>query len=159
MANDIQIIWDETTGTGDINFDKGDFSREDSLSSAVLMSLFTDRRADDDDFLPDELNGSKRGWWADLVTDIDDDQIGSRLWLLSRSKTDTQTLNDAQDYANEALQWLIDDGIAIEIISSASRVRLNSTDLLALDIEIRKSDGETETFKFDDLWAAQIAST
>ena len=59
----------------------------DDLITALTVSLFTDRRAADDDEL---LDGSddRRGWWGDNAAA----PLGSRLWMLERSKRTQQTL-------------------------------------------------------------------
>ncbi|AJO76911.1 MULTISPECIES: phage GP46 family protein [Pseudomonas] len=104
-----------------------------ALTRAVLISLFTWRRAADDDRLDDE---ERFGWWGDSFPTVADDRIGSRLWLLRRVKLTRQTQLDAEFYAREALQWLIDDGhcSAIEIRSERlddQRLDLRTTLVLA----------------------------
>jgi phage gp46-like protein len=101
--------------------------RESTLTRAVLISLFTWRRALTDDPVDDE---ELFGWWGDSYPDIADDRIGSRLWLLRRVKLTDATQRDAEFYANEALRWLLDDGhaITIEITSEKADIsRLNLT--------------------------------
>ncbi len=91
-------------------------SNDGDLATAVIISLFTDRRAGIDDVLP-EFTGDKsivpedrKGWVGDALPDVDGDRIGSRLWLLSRAKQTEETRQLAIEYAKEALQWMIDDG-------------------------------------------------
>lgn len=106
--------------------------RESALTRAVLISLFTWRRALTDDPVDDE---ELFGWWGDSYPDIADDRIGSRLWLLRRVKLTDATQRDAEFYANEALRWLLDDGhvIAIEITSQKVDIsRLNLTVILTV---------------------------
>ncbi|WP_434590056.1 phage GP46 family protein [Pseudomonas sp. R4-83] len=106
--------------------------REATLTRAVLISLFTWRRALTDDPVDDE---ELFGWWGDSYPDIADDRIGSRLWLLRRVKLTDATQRDAEFYANEALRWLLDDGhvIAIEITSEKADIsRLNLTVILTM---------------------------
>ncbi|MBH3405688.1 phage GP46 family protein [Pseudomonas glycinae] len=106
--------------------------RESTLTRAVLISLFTWRRALTDDPVDDE---ELFGWWGDSYPDIADDRIGSRLWLLRRVKLTDATQRDAEFYANEALRWLLDDGhaIAIEISSEKADIsRLNLTVILTV---------------------------
>lgn len=106
--------------------------RESALTRAVLISLFTWRRALTDDPVDDE---ELFGWWGDSYPDIADDRIGSRLWLLRRVKLTDATQRDAEFYANEALRWLLDDGhvIAIEITSEKVGIsRLNLTVILTV---------------------------
>ncbi|MDT6921594.1 phage GP46 family protein [Pseudomonas atacamensis] len=106
--------------------------RESTLTRAVLISLFTWRRALTDDPVDDE---ELFGWWGDSYPNIADDRIGSRLWLLRRVKLTDATQRDAEFYANEALRWLLDDGhaIAIEITSEKVDIsRLNLTVILTV---------------------------
>jgi len=107
-------------------------NREDVLIRAVLISLFTWRRGMTDDPVDDE---ELFGWWGDSYPTIADDRIGSRLWLLRRVKLTGATQRDAEFYASEALQWLLDDGhvIAIEITSERHDVnRLNLIVILTI---------------------------
>lgn len=106
--------------------------RESTLTRAVLISLFTWRRALTDDPVDDE---ELFGWWGDSYPDIADDRIGSRLWLLRRVKLTDATQRDAEFYANEALRWLLYDGqaIAIEITSEKAEIsRLNLTVIITV---------------------------
>ena len=102
-----------------------DASLEASLVRAVVISLFTWRRASPYDLINDE---ERYGWWGDSYPSIADDRIGSRLWLLRRVKLTAATRRDAEFYAREALQWLLDDGqvLDVEILSEQADVnRLN----------------------------------
>lgn len=97
------------------------------LTRAVAISLYTWRRAGPDDPVDDvELFG----WWGDSFPAIADDRIGSRLWLLRRVKLTAQTQRDAEFYAREALQWLLDDGHVIDLEVSSGQVDLNRLNLL-----------------------------
>ncbi len=87
-------------------------SLEASLTRAVVISLFTWRRAATDDPVDDD---ERFGWWGDSYPTIADDHIGSRLWLLRRVKLTADTQRDAEFYAREALQWLLDDQQVLEV--------------------------------------------
>lgn len=91
----------------DLALDGYDLATEGGLHTTVIVSLFTDRRAESDDENPDG-SGDRRGWWANPT-------LGSRLWLLARAKEMPDTLARARTYAIEALQWLIDDGVATAV--------------------------------------------
>ncbi|WP_322069971.1 phage GP46 family protein [Paraburkholderia bannensis] len=105
--SDISVIWDVDNSRGDWLFVAPALVTGDDLQSAVLVSLFTDRLANADDAIPDGT-GDPRGWWGDIG---EDKPIGSRLWLLDRSKQTQEVLNLARDYIIEAIQWLVDDGV------------------------------------------------
>lgn len=102
--SDITISWSAADGRGDWTIAPGgDLDTGDDLATAILLSLFTDRQANADDAIPDGTT-DRRGWWGDP-------EIGSRLWLLDRSKQTEAVRRKAADYIAEALQWLVDDGV------------------------------------------------
>jgi phage gp46-like protein len=104
--SDISIVWSPEVGRGDWAVRGSQLASGDDLVTAILISLFTDRIAASDDVIPDG-SSDPRGWWGDDAAH----PIGSRIWLLGRAKQTTETLSRAQDYIDEALQWLIDDGV------------------------------------------------
>ena len=57
----------------------------DPLTRAVVISLFTWRRAE-----PDDNADVPMGWWGDTWPAVQNDRYGSRLWLLQRSKLTNQ---------------------------------------------------------------------
>lgn len=129
---DIAIIW--KNGQGDIVQNGIDLLVDDSIETAVIISLFTDRRAEAGDSIPDGTS-NRRGYWGDTYRSR---PIGSRLWLLSREKQMASVLVRAEAYASEALTWLIDDALASAVHITAS----NPADgWLALTINIHLSDG------------------
>lgn len=141
--SDIKTVWN--TSNGDWLLAGVTLASGDDLQSAVLISLFTDRVALIDDVPPDG-SGDPRGWWADdAVT-----PVGSRLWLLWRAKRTQQTLQAAQDYAIEALQWLVDDGVAAGFDVF---VEWESPSTLAMQVTVIKNDGETVAINFPTAWA------
>ena len=146
--SDIALTWD---GHGcDLALDGNDLLLDVGLQTSILISLFSDRRARADDVLPGE-GGDRRGWWADAYPQIEGDQIGSRLWLLSREKEIAETLRRAKEYADEALAWLVIDGIAarVEVTTSVPR-----RGVLGLAIAVHKLDGNIENFQYEFLWGA-----
>lgn len=124
----------------------GDLSQADALLRAVLISLFTWRRAKPDDI----TEGEKMGWWGDGVEPLaTNDRIGSRLWLLSRAKLLPQTFNIAREYAKESLDWLVEDGVASRVEVQAER---HGMDGLALGVTIYRSNGDKVALRFDNAW-------
>jgi phage gp46-like protein len=105
-------------GTFDFEIENGDLRLDEGLETLCSVSVFSDRRATDEEVPLDDPK--KQGWWGDLYSDIDQDKIGSKLWLLLRSKRTLETLRKAEDYVRESLQWLIEDGIASAITATAS---------------------------------------
>jgi len=126
--------------------------QEDSgLDTAVILSLFTDRRAEDDDVLPG-TSGDKRGAWIDSFSEVEGDKFGSRLWLLESAKLIPDTVNRVRGYCEEALKWMVDDGIAKAVNVTAEITRHHQLGIIAATIDIVKPDGSTTRYKFDNLW-------
>ncbi|MGJ8619622.1 MAG: phage GP46 family protein [Methylophilaceae bacterium] len=123
-----------------------DFGQEDALIRSVLISLFTWRRANEDDI----AEGQKMGWWGDVVEPpAINDQIGSKLWLLRREKITQSTINRAREYAKESLQWLIDDGVASRVDVETERFQIDG---IAIGCTIYRVDGGNIALRFDDAW-------
>lgn len=154
---DIKLIFDPLTLTIDFNFVDGDFVVDKGLETAVIISLFTDRRAKEDDILPDINSDDRKGWWGDLLApEIEGDEIGSRLWLLQRSKTTNQVINKAKTYIEEALQWMIDDRVVKNIEVEVEREKILANDRLEFKVKIFRTDGTEEVLDFDNHWMEQF---
>ncbi|NWC92614.1 MULTISPECIES: phage GP46 family protein [unclassified Pseudomonas] len=143
---DISTTWISSTGNGDWSISGGALASGDDLTSAVLISLFTDRQANDDDVPPDGGN-DLRGWWGDAGEDV---LIGSRLWLLDRSKLTPAVVNTAKIYIEEALKWLIDDQVALGV--SVATAIASSSQLNSL-ITITRQDGSVVPLQFNWAWS------
>ena len=148
MSGDIAIVWQDFSG--DMKLAGYDLERDAGLRTAVIISLFTDRRANDGDPLPGAPE-DKRGWWADSFAELRGDRIGSRLWLLSREKQLQSVVVRARQYAQEALQWLLEDGVAAGVQVSAEIVR---TGVLGLQIGITRPALPAINFRFEAAWRA-----
>lgn len=118
------------------------------IETAVIVSLFTDRQANDEDIIPDGSN-NKRGWWGDSLANVKGDKIGSRLWLLEREKQIEGGKLDirprAKFYAEEALEHFIEDGVANSINITSSYPR---PEWLGLVIKFEKANGQTLIFNY-----------
>jgi phage gp46-like protein len=127
----------------DLDLTENGLSHETGLTSAIIISLLTDRRARTDDRLPSGINDNgvipadRRGWVGDA---LDTNRIGSRLWLLDREKQTEETRRRAISYAREALQWLIDDDIAKVVTVTAEWTSKGRLEAL---IEIVLANGST----------------
>lgn len=120
-------------------------NNQNKLYRALIISLFTWRRKNTSDD-----SEHPYGWWGDSYPSIANDKIGSRLYLLARSKLNNQTANFAKIYIKEAVQWMINDGLASRIDVSVKRIDLT---VLAATINIFKEDGSNEEYRFDNLWS------
>ncbi len=151
MASDIKFIWSQDFLEGDLQLNNGDLLREDGLTTAILISLFTDARADEDDEIDDK--NDKRGWWGDLVSPT---PIGSKLWQFDRSKTTQTTITKFKQAIEDCLQWLIDDDVAEKIDVNVYRSGTIGNDQLKFEVKIYQSNGNQTALKFDDLWKMEV---
>ncbi|MFN4328296.1 MAG: phage GP46 family protein [Limnobacter sp.] len=142
---DIATVFDPLAVRGDFVVSAGALASDQDLKTAVMISLFTNRRAEDDDQLP-EASMSRQGWWADV---FQPSRIGSRLWLLAREKQARQVVVRAREYAREALQWLIDDGVASQVLVTTEVV---TQGVLGLQVEVIRNQAQPARFKFDLAW-------
>lgn len=130
----------------EINGDLSELSMyaDDELTRAVIISLFSWARARDDD----QVEGSRRfGFWGDTYDEAGQ-ETGSRLWLMSRSKILPDTVERCRKYAAQALQWLVDDGVADSVDVQAER---NGLDRIDMQITINRKDDDRR-LRFSNVW-------
>lgn len=116
-------------GVYDISFENGDFTKVDGFETALQMSLLVNKRADASEVPRPEL---REGWWGNTLNDVEDYQIGSKLWLLKQAKLNTTTLNEAIDFANDGLQWFLEDNLLENVIVDGTATSENIT--LSIDL-------------------------
>ena len=142
---DLALRWDAGMGQFDLVLDtvNADLQAEDTLLTAVLLSLMTDRTAQ-----PDELpaGSDRRGWWADAYA-TDSDAHGSRLWLLTREKQLPATVASARAYLLEALQWMVDDGLVRRLDAVVFSPRMG---WLTAQVQL-ELDGQSRRYRF--MWS------
>ncbi|WP_289170993.1 phage GP46 family protein [uncultured Parasutterella sp.] len=118
----------------------------DELVQATLISLFSWRKSNDDDGVNIP---NRQGWWGDTFASETNDRIGSRLWLLRREKLTDDVVARAREYAEESLQWMIDDALASAINVSTDR----ENNRLNMSVEIvRPGDAQSIQARFQNLW-------
>ncbi|MBO2656065.1 phage GP46 family protein [Shewanella algae] len=140
---------------GDIELGSGGILEDDGWFTTVFIMLFSNRRANADDVLPD-TNMDAQGWPGDSYFDY---PIGSRLWLLSREKVLPGVLHRAKDYALEALAPLIEMKMAksVEVEARTWYQPGSREPWLRLDARITKADDEVLPYGFSLRWEGQYA--
>jgi phage gp46-like protein len=139
MAKPTDLKLTEKDGYYDISFGTdGDFELTEGIDTSLITSFFTDKRAAESEVFSPE---KRRGWWGTLFNSTDEEEIGSKIWLLFQETNQDLTLNDAKDYARDAFQWMIDKGFADKINISGSR----TTEGINLAISTIKGDNITKT--------------
>ena len=143
--SDTTTVWDVANARGDWQMSGPLLATGNDLATAILISLFTDRIAEPGDTIPDGSN-DPRGWWGDSGNTV---LIGSRLWLLQRAKQTQETLQRANDYIVEALQWMIDDGVVAKF---DILVEWTQTSELGAQVVAYKQDGSTVATAYTWAW-------
>lgn len=146
--SDLTLTWNPATGYADLSMIGPELATGGDLQTAVIISLFTDQTASPDDALPVSMSHDPRGWWADTY---EADQIGSKLWQVFNRPTNQDTLNFARDAATQALQWMIDDGVAAAVSVTPSWLGRGG---LRLDIIITEPSGVATPFSF--AWRQEV---
>lgn len=140
---DIATVWDVDQCIGDwVITPTGDLQAGQDLVTAALISVFTDAEAGSDDIIVDGSN-DPRGWWGG--------PIGSKLWLLERSKATRTVPALAKAYIQDALTWMIDDGVAARIDVATE---WTAPAALGGRIAIYRQDGSNVALNFSRLWEA-----
>lgn len=148
--SDIRTAWRDLGGEWAVAGPS--LAADDGLQTAIVLSLFTDRLAAEGDATVQPA--ARRGWWGDAYPEVTGDRIGSRLWQLAREKQTTAVLARAELYAREALQWLVDDGVASAVTVAAEWVRGPGVEAgtLGLAISVARSAAPVVSFRFDTFW-------
>ena len=91
----------------DIGFVNGDIETTRDLETAVLLSIFCERRADSSEV---PIAKYRRGWVGNILMFDSLDEMGSKLWLLSQARATANNLSRAEKFIAEALEWMIKTG-------------------------------------------------
>ena len=136
----------------DLSYKFGNIVSDDGLETAVCISLFTDRRVAEEE-LPRGEN-DRRGWFGDAIADIKGDEIGSRLWLLDRLSASPLTRTKAEEYAKEALQWLLDDAVAESVDVEAVLI---NREYIELRITIQRLNVRNKDYyRYQLVWEGEV---
>lgn len=145
-------------GRFDLELVDGAIGTDNGLSTALMISLFTDARARGDDPIP--AGADRRGWWGDAYNSDPDDRIGSRLWTLAREKLTAATALRARDIAREALDWLVTDQVVstldVDVMLYPPDAARPSGAML-ISVTLARPDGPARE-RFDFVWDATIRS-
>jgi phage gp46-like protein len=138
----------------------GGLRSRQALASAILQCLFTDRRCPDDHPLRHLMDDDARGWWGDGV-DVKADRyetaMGSLLWLLERAPLTENIRQWSENLAQEALQTLIDQGVAVK--TTATAVARPEIGRLELTVAVYGRDGlKLYEQRFEDLWQQAVTT-
>jgi len=124
------------TGDGvELSIIGGQPEMDDGLENAVFLSLFT-----------------SPGWWGNILSEPAE-KSASRLETALRRTLTNQTRLDVEQYAREALAWMVAEGIAKKITVSAT---IPEVGLCLVIIKIDQPD-RVDTIRYNINWATMAA--
>lgn len=144
------LIRANSDGLYDLAVDGNVFASAGGFETAIPVSLFTDARA------PAALVAepqNRRGWIGNLMTATTMRQLGSILWVLDQSRITQERLNVARLAAQDAFQWMLDDGVALAVLVDVVR-----TSQSGIIIHIQITDTSNVVSRYQTLWRATDAS-
>lgn len=157
-------VWDSSKGFADWAMadpdeidNRGGLRAKAAIETAVVLLLFSDIRVAPDHPLFYLADGDVRGYFGDGVdvrVDLNERPLGSLLWLLERAPLTAKGVpieRWAEQFANEALQTLLDQGVCVRIDVSAVSFPLESR--LELTVALYAQNGDQiYNRNFDLLW-------
>lgn len=100
-----------------IDEDQADFETTDGLESAIVVSVFSDRRAYKDE-VGDPMR--RRGWIGDLVSEVPGDLHGSGLWLYEQSRLTQEVVTGVRQEAEQCLEWMIQEDLVLSVSAAVA---------------------------------------
>lgn len=130
-----------------------------ALATAVCIALGTNALASDTDILPDPDSSDRCGWWGDLDAELiwNGWPIGSKLWLLRRSKITPasaqqgSTLTMVENYIRVCIQPFVDRRICSAFDAIATRVDTQRIDAL---VRLYRGSAKPIELQYEILWDA-----
>lgn len=139
MPRDIKLRKDDK-GLYDIDFENGDFALTDGLDTAIVLSIFDEKRASSTQVEEPSL---RRGHFINEFADIEGYEVGSLQWLYTAQNANSNSnATNIENALRGGLRWFIEDGIAknvaVNVVKSGSGVQA--------DIAIEGNNKEDSTY-------------
>ena len=142
MTADIQFFKEENKDFYDWGVTpQGDFITKESFDTAILYSIFGERRASQSEVAAPQF---RRGWVGNEGQDFEN---GSKLWLYEQSRITRTVLNSINSSALDALRWFVNDGLLQNI--EANTTLQNGA--VVIEITLYRFNSKVER-KFFELW-------
>jgi len=147
---DISFVRQEGKPYCDLEIENNDIKRDNTIMSAIFIMLLTDGRATLEEIstanLFPKFPYDLRGWWGDTYRD---NPIGSKLWLNYRRKATDLVLSQHTQYAKESLAYLVESGIAKEVIVTAFWVSRGN---MEMNIKVVRTDDSITQQTYTFIW-------
>lgn len=147
FVGDIKFFY-EDPAPADIRINGENLVRDPGLENSILISLFSNGRADSRDAIPNEED-KLGGWWGDTLLET---PFPSKLWTLGRTKINDTTIALVEQFTKDALGWMEEDRLADIISATATRTGVN---IITTEVRIAQPGGSTIYFKYYVNWKLQ----
>ena len=149
QANDFCLMC-SPDGYYDLAIENGQFKQVYNFDTALLISIFGERRADASEV---KLPQHRSGWWGNLILFDDGFEMGSKIWILNQKRLTQDVLNMAVAYAYECTEWLIQDRHVKDIFVTGSFTddKYGLPSGITLQIDLTTWNDEVES-KYYTLW-------
>lgn len=127
---------------------------DSSFHTAVIISVFSDKRAGRDDKLP--MNQTdRRGWCgSEVFAEREGDEWGSLLWLYCISKATSDVEEAVRFTVWESLQWMVWQKLADRIVVTPSWFG-EASEKLSIRIQIWRNSANARP-DYDVVWDSSV---
>jgi len=148
--NDIHLECNTEKGFFDLELTENgeDLLGAVNLRTSIGISIFTDRRTDDNDTIP-----NAGGWAGDAIRPEDEDLLGSKIWLLHREKTLDSNLSRAKQFITEALDWLLTDNVVSDLQVNVTYLS-KPKGVMQIITDVTRLTGLNESFSY--VWEQKL---
>ena len=110
-----------------LSADGTQFRGAEGFETAIPTSLFTDARAPAS-AVADPIR--RRGWIGNLLTLDINRELGGLVWLYEQSRLTVDLLNQIRVAARQAVNWMVEDGVVLEIDVTTRVIDSRSIEIL-----------------------------
>lgn len=136
------VLVDSVDGYDFVIDSNGDIETDNFFDTALLMSLFCERRASSSEV---KESSRRRGWIGNEQGD--GFEIGSKMWLFEQERITVTLLSQIEKAAFNGVKWQIEDGYAIDIKTKAQLIN----NAVTLTVEIQRPNSKVDK-RFYELW-------
>lgn len=137
-----------SNGEFDLDFDGLDLLTSDGLENAVVISIGTYARERSLQKGVANIVPKIGGWWGDSTLSAGD-TLGCYIYEAFREKLTDGACDRVKDLVNDALKWMVTDGVAKSVTSTTA---ISGENQMTLSIKIVKPEGSPEYFVYELNW-------
>lgn len=138
------LIKANADGIYDLVIDGSDFASAEGFETAIPTSYFTDARAP---AVQVQEAKNRRGWAGNILSADIERELGGLLWILDQARIIEDVLNFGKSFAEDSIQWMLDDGEARNVA-----VTVEQQDDSSVKIFTSITTPDNTVLKYVSLW-------